>query len=63
MQSMKLNQQQNSVRVVTFNFAESPDQVYSLQLLMSTDQAQKHVRRNVYIHNILITPISSIYIL
>ena len=43
MSLMKLNQQQNMVRVVTFNFAEPPEQVYTLRLLMSSDQAQKHV--------------------
>ena len=49
MSLMRLNQQQNSVRVVTFNFAESPEQVFSLRLLMSSDQAQKHVRKTILI--------------
>ena len=43
MQLMKLNQQQNMVRVVTLNFSEPADQVYTLRLLMSSDQPQKHV--------------------
>ena len=43
MSLMKLNQQQNMVKVVTFNFAEPPEQVYTLRLLMSSDQNQKHV--------------------
>jgi hypothetical protein len=42
MSLMKLNQQQNMVRVVTFNFAEPPEQVFTLRLLMSSDQTQKH---------------------
>ena len=51
MQLMKLNQQQNMVRVVTFNFSEPADQVYTLRLLMSSDQPQKHVY--TYVHKTL----------
>ena len=43
MKMMMFNQQQNTVRPVTFNFTEPTENVFTLRLLMATDQ-QKHVR-------------------
>ena len=47
MKMMMFNQEQNTVRPVTFNFTESTENVFTLRLLMATDQ-QKHVRFSEY---------------